>query len=166
MYPIFPFKGLSSIVYNTEHGNTEKMETVIVKCSNCKKKYKTNEDNFDVYFGYKNKKDEPFKTCFKCRSKGKPKITCDRCGLTILPEEKHMHNEGVYCREEAVKRHKATCTVCSTVSICSLGWCIHANYQEGVKRFTENPQSNIDAQPYKEEQTIRILKVIRSDNGT
>ena len=141
------------------------MDTVIVKCSNCKKKYKTNEDNFDVFFGYKNKNDEPFKTCFKCRSKGKPKLTCDRCGLSILPEEKYMHNEGVYCREEALKMHRATCTVCSPLAVCTLGWCIHANYQEGVKRFTEDSQSNVEAQPEREATQIGIRKILKNDNG-
>ena len=132
------------------------MDTVLVKCSNCKKKYKTNEDNFDVYFGYKNKQDEPFKTCFKCRSKGKPKTTCDRCGLPILPEEQHIHNEGVYCRKVAVERHKETCTVCSKTALCSLAWCIGANYQDGVKRFTENPEQNIEQQPNQERQAAHV----------
>jgi hypothetical protein len=135
------------------------METVTVKCSHCKKKYKTNEETFDVYFGYKNKQDEPFKTCFKCRSKGKPKTNCDRCGLEILPEEQHIHNEGVYCRKVAVERHKATCTVCSKTAICALAWCISANYQDGVKRYTEHPEQNISQQPNQERRAVHVKKI-------
>jgi hypothetical protein len=135
------------------------METVIVKCSNCKKKYKTNEENFDVYFGYKNKQDEPFKTCFKCRSKGQPKTNCDRCGLEILPEEKSIHHGSVYCRKEALERHKKACTICSKNAICALAWCIHVNYQEGVKRFTENPEQNIQQQTYQEQMAANVRKI-------
>jgi len=138
---------------------------VIVKCSNCKKKYKTNEDNFDVYFGYK-KNDVPFKTCFKCRSKNKPTITCDRCGLSILPEEKDIHNGGVYCREEGLKRHEATCTVCTPTAICTLAWFIHAGYEPGIKEYTENPQKNIDAQPDREKRQAGIREVLNYDRGT
>ena len=139
------------------------MEVSIVKCSNCKKKYETNEENFDVYFGYKNNQGVPFKTCFKCRSKGKPKTTCERCGLDILPEEKHIHNESVYCRKQALEQHKRNCKVCNKTSICALAWCIHANYQEGVKRFTENPDLNIKQQQHQETMATRLRQVLNEN---
>ena len=65
-------------------------EQEITKCLKCKKKYKTNEDNFDLYFGYK-AHDVPFKTCIKCRGKNKPKIKCPRCQSDILPEEEREY---------------------------------------------------------------------------
>eukprot|EP00971_Amphidinium_carterae_P117365 2324903-Amphidinium_carterae.1 len=79
------------------------METI--RCSNCKKNYKVNENKFELYFGYKTY-DVPFKTCVQCRGRNKTKIRCEKCGLGILPDEKHMHQESVYCRSVAFDKAK------------------------------------------------------------
>ena len=126
-------------------------EQQITKCSNCKKKYKTNEDNFDVYFGYK-AHDVPFKTCIKCRGKNKPKIKCPHCQLDILPEEEHMHKQSVYCRSIRYEQARTNCDVCcDKKSSCGRCKWIWAAYEPLVKYYTDNPEENVKAQKENEE---------------
>ena len=84
----------------------------ITKCTNCKCKYKTTEENVELYFGFK-RSEEPFKTCRKCRYKGKPKIKCDRCLLDVVEVEIKEHRSSVYCRETHSAAQKRVCEFCS-----------------------------------------------------
>ena len=69
----------------------------------------------------------------------------------------------MYCRKVALERHRANCTVCSKTAICALAWCMHANYEEGVKRFTEDPELNIEHQPHQKKMAVH-LRNISSEN--
>ena len=121
----------------------------ITKCTNCKCKYKTTEENFELYFGFK-KGEEPFKTCRKCRNKGKPKIKCDRCLLDVMEDEIKEHRSSVYCRETHYAAQKKICEFCSEfkVNCWRCKWWYYDAPKE-VLRFNEK---------YQNEEGIKYIK--------
>ena len=121
----------------------------ITKCTHCKCKYKTTEENFELYFGFK-KDEEPFKVCRKCRSKGKPKIKCDRCLLDVLEDEIKEHRNSVYCRETHFAAQKKICEFCSEFKVN----CWRCNFW-----YWNAPNSVLDFnEKYQNEEGIKYIK--------
>ena len=69
-----------------------------IKCAVCTCKHTNDDIHIKIDFGY-NRLNERYKTCVKCRDKGKIKTTCSKCGFQVVKQLISRHHKTDKCKQ-------------------------------------------------------------------